>query len=223
MSFLQDNGNIFDKIVGGMDNLFDGSPDWLRNTLFLPGNSTENSFEKELGLGEYAPEPQVIEATPLEKELQAIAEEDWADYQTNFQPLEGQFINQVEGYNTEDARDRMVGDAVLGARQDQPQYTAGGAPTLASLTDHYRSNSGSTATAAMAGNLAANNRYYAGLSDIASIGRNVAGGATQDLTKSAALEAAENKYKVGLENDLAISNAQGLGEIAGTVAGRYWG
>jgi hypothetical protein len=153
-----------------------------------------------------------------------IAQEQWQDYQTNFQPLEGKFVDQANNWTSPQNYDKAAGDASatvnaqFGAAKDQLARTPGMDPSSgayqAGMTNLGLSQAASDASAQNTARANVQNQGIAMQENALSLGKGLPATASSSAG-SAATGLSNLSNSVARQNS---SNASSIGSAVNSVA-----
>ena len=164
----------------------------------------------------------------LEIEMLRQSREKWDRYQTEFKPMEQDFIDRVRGFGDRGMRQDMVNTSVNTARHSignlaPPVGTTPGGPAFKrALVDSENRTGRALGMAGVAGEQVGEDRYVRGVNQLVRIGRGLSGSADAGLSRSSAMEAGNIATDTAFSNSRRATNQAMAGEVIG-AGGYYFG
>lgn len=167
-----------------------------------------------------------VEQSEGERQLADLADEQWADYQDRFIPLENAFMDRMEGIR--DQRPLATGRAAATVTQAfDPAYDEAGRTMIrrgaapgsgafaGGLADIAAAEGKSRGSAVVSADRDTENRYYAGQQQIVNLGRGVATDANIGMRRMAGLGDATARA----DAQASMTESEAIHGAIGTVAG----
>jgi hypothetical protein len=156
--------------------------------------------------------------TMMERAQADIGAEKWTRYTQKIRPLENQLIGKVLGYGSQAQHDRSIGDSVQAMRKAQGQSAIN--PNSPASAATGIANAVNLAGAANEGERFNRQRESAGLKGVVDLGAGLDSGATQMVSRLAALEGQEAKANAIQDATDNANKMNGIGTLAGLAIGK---
>jgi hypothetical protein len=156
--------------------------------------------------------------TEMERAQAEIAEQKWSRYTRRFQPLENQLIGKVLAYGSKADRERSVGDAVLSMRKAQGTTPIN--PNNKASASTGIANAVNLASSATEGESFNRQRETSGLKGAVDLGAGLDSGATQMVSRLAAIEGQEARANAIQDATEKANTMNGIGTLAGLAVGK---
>lgn len=157
------------------------------------------------------------EETEMERAQADIGAKKWFRYVEQYRPLENQLIGKVLGYGSRAQHDRSIGDAVQTMRKAQGTTSIN--PNNPASASTGIANAVNLASAANEGEKFNRQRETGGLKGAVDLGSGLDSGATQMVSRLAAIEGQQAKANAIQEATDNANMMSGIGAMAGLAIG----
>ena len=169
-----------------------------------------------------------VESNPYEDQLIETAENMWADYQTNYIPLENQMMERVAGYDSDTYKQYSKDRAVTSARMQTSGTVTAGAGMDPSGGNFAAASLGAQNTAGTAGGLGAmsglqtaEDQYIGGSMNIAQTGRGQQASSVSGMGNLATMQAGQSAAELAANQTVQSAKWGAAGSLAGLGMAYY--
>ena len=163
-----------------------------------------------------------VESNPYEDQMVKTAENMWADYQTNYIPLENQMMERVAGYDSDSYKQYSKDRAVTSARMQTPGQVTTAAGMDPSGGNFVAASVGAQQQAGTAGGLGAmsglqtaEDQYLGGSMNLAQVGRGQQASSVAGMGNLASMQAGQDAAEMAANQTVQSARWGAAGSLAG--------